>query len=157
MKKEKTKCSNIPSVRFIEIAKFWVYQRAQLILHWFRLHSQCIAFHDEKAYNFLNVFQLKSQSFVIILLPNRRSSFSPFFSDPRLPTSFISGFCLSSKEKRRRKERKKKQRKREGKIDTCRFFSCNYIAVCSKELETFAHRFLPYAFRLSTRLHIYIY
>lgn len=112
------------SVQFPEIAKFRLdLQRARiprLIQAVFTSHR--IGSHDEKAHRFLNIFQLKSQSFVTFssapaapatpARSDRRplSPFSPYsFSNPRLPTPFTSSFCLSSREKRQ-KERERNRR-----------------------------------------------
>jgi len=51
-----------------------------------------IEFRDEKAYRFLNISQLKSQSFVTLLLLSccPLSPFSSSLSDPRPPTLFLA-------------------------------------------------------------------
>jgi len=98
---------------------------------------------------FLNIFQLKSQSFVTLSSTSRCPfapgyhplSLSRFFFDPRPSTPFISGFCLSSRKKRQ------KERKRNRYTDFSPTITSLLFALY-KELE--AHVSLPSTFLSSS-------
>lgn len=64
-------CNRYASVTYKcrDAARFAVAQQARCKRGWFRVDSgriQCIESRDEKAFRFLNIFQLKSRSFVTL-------------------------------------------------------------------------------------------